>query len=135
MCQNSYKIFPVYVRVNHCEYNASRYTLPQICCMLLSLIGHFLITALQYYPFCLARKKNSQVLEYCLNLQRASKSVAEETAENVPLGSAKIKVVTDSLQHQCQACYQRLWVSTITSYNKLHTSHQKEVHTLAPGFR
>lgn len=57
--QNSYKIFPVYVRVNHCEYNASRYTLPQICCMLLSLIGHFLITALQYYPFCLTRKKKT----------------------------------------------------------------------------
>lgn len=85
----------------------------QFWCMLLSLISHFLTIALQYYPFCLAGKKeNSQVLEYCPNLQKASKPIAGETAENVPLGSVKTKVVMDSLQHQCQACYQRLWVST-----------------------
>lgn len=31
----------------------------QFCCMLLSLISHFLTIALQYYPFCLAWKKKT----------------------------------------------------------------------------
>lgn len=109
MCQNSYKIFPIYVRVNHCECNTSR-----------SVLLYAPVPDKPFSYYCTAvlpilfswKKENSQVLEYCPNLQKASKSIAGETAENVPLGSVKIKVAMDSLQHQCQACYQRLWVST-----------------------
>ena len=111
LCQNSYKTLPIYVRVNHCEYNASMYTA--------TVLLYASVPDKPFSYYCTAvspilfswKKENSQVLEYCPNLQKASKSIAGETAENVPLGSVKIKVATDSLQHQCQARYQRLWVS------------------------
>jgi len=136
MCQNSHKIFPIYVRVNDCEYKASRYTPPQFCCMLLSPISHFLIIALQYYPFCLAgKKKTHKYSSSALIFKKLQSLLLRKQQKNVTLGSVKIKAATDSLQHQCQACEQRLWVSTNRKLQQ--TSHQppKGVHTLAPGFR